>query len=105
MKSSGSKHFCCTICQRGFTRIDHLKRHHLRLTIYGTTTRTAPNEETERFPKLDKEAEGVMRANRSCQKRNLHCDNERNQVKEPELGGISATYTPLGFLDCLLMAV
>ncbi|GLA93318.1 hypothetical protein AtubIFM57143_010668 [Aspergillus tubingensis] len=25
-----SKHFCCTICQRGFTRIDHLKRHHLR---------------------------------------------------------------------------
>ncbi|KAL4898719.1 hypothetical protein BDV59DRAFT_197597 [Aspergillus ambiguus] len=30
MKSSPSKHFCCTICQRGFTRIDHLKRHHLR---------------------------------------------------------------------------
>ncbi|KAL4977945.1 hypothetical protein BDW66DRAFT_165338 [Aspergillus desertorum] len=25
-----TKHFCCTICQRGFTRIDHLKRHHLR---------------------------------------------------------------------------
>ncbi|KAJ5729798.1 uncharacterized protein N7483_004306 [Penicillium malachiteum] len=24
------KHFRCTICQRGFTRIDHLKRHHLR---------------------------------------------------------------------------
>ncbi|PYI25800.1 C2H2 finger domain protein [Aspergillus indologenus CBS 114.80] len=30
MKSASSKHFCCTICQRGFTRIDHLKRHHLR---------------------------------------------------------------------------
>ncbi|KKK27158.1 hypothetical protein ARAM_003613 [Aspergillus rambellii] len=28
-----SKHFCCTICQRGFTRIDHLKRHHLRRTL------------------------------------------------------------------------
>ena len=28
-----SKHFCCTICQRGFTRIDHLKRHHLRRTF------------------------------------------------------------------------
>ncbi|KAF9887952.1 hypothetical protein FE257_009474 [Aspergillus nanangensis] len=28
--STASKHFCCTICQRGFTRIDHLKRHHLR---------------------------------------------------------------------------
>ncbi|KAL5339592.1 hypothetical protein BJX70DRAFT_149375 [Aspergillus crustosus] len=27
-----TKHFCCTICQRGFTRIDHLKRHHLRHT-------------------------------------------------------------------------
>ncbi|KAL4782715.1 hypothetical protein BJX76DRAFT_281072 [Aspergillus varians] len=25
-----TKHFCCTVCQRGFTRIDHLKRHHLR---------------------------------------------------------------------------
>ncbi|KNG87457.1 C2H2 finger domain protein (Zms1) [Aspergillus nomiae NRRL 13137] len=103
MKSSASKHFCCTICQRGFTRIDHLKRHHLRLTIYGTTTRTALNEETERFPKLDKEAEGVMRANRqctsmklrcdglrpcsSCQKRNLHCNNERNQVKDHEAEG------------------
>jgi hypothetical protein len=24
------KHFRCTVCQRGFTRIDHLKRHHLR---------------------------------------------------------------------------
>ncbi|KAJ5787619.1 transcriptional regulator family: Fungal Specific TF [Penicillium paradoxum] len=24
------KHFRCNICQRGFTRIDHLKRHHLR---------------------------------------------------------------------------
>lgn len=24
------KHFRCTTCQRGFTRIDHLKRHHLR---------------------------------------------------------------------------
>ncbi|KAL5363875.1 fungal-specific transcription factor domain-containing protein [Aspergillus floccosus] len=30
MKPTSSKHFCCTICQRGFTRIDHLKRHHLR---------------------------------------------------------------------------
>ena len=30
MKSTSNKHFCCTICQRGFTRIDHLKRHHLR---------------------------------------------------------------------------
>ncbi|OJJ38270.1 hypothetical protein ASPWEDRAFT_35893, partial [Aspergillus wentii DTO 134E9] len=28
--SSTDKHFRCTICQRGFTRIDHLKRHHLR---------------------------------------------------------------------------
>ncbi|KAK6821419.1 hypothetical protein RU639_007918 [Aspergillus parasiticus] len=114
MKSTGSKHFCCTICQRGFTRIDHLKRHHLRLTIYGTTTRTAPNEETERFLKLGKEAEGVMRANPqvhpnccpiqpqdlvpnglsqivSCQKRNLHCNNERNQVKDPELGGSASS--------------
>ncbi|KAJ5612253.1 hypothetical protein N7510_005447 [Penicillium lagena] len=24
------KHFRCTVCQRAFTRIDHLKRHHLR---------------------------------------------------------------------------
>ncbi|KAJ6151208.1 hypothetical protein N7470_007802 [Penicillium chermesinum] len=24
------KHFRCTVCQRGFTRVDHLKRHHLR---------------------------------------------------------------------------
>ncbi|KAL3473526.1 hypothetical protein BJX99DRAFT_233653 [Aspergillus californicus] len=27
-----NKHFTCNICQRGFTRIDHLKRHHLRHT-------------------------------------------------------------------------
>lgn len=27
------KHFRCTVCQRGFTRIDHLKRHHLRRTL------------------------------------------------------------------------
>ncbi|RAL16151.1 uncharacterized protein BO97DRAFT_384209 [Aspergillus homomorphus CBS 101889] len=32
MTSASSKHFCCTICQRGFTRIDHLKRHELRHT-------------------------------------------------------------------------
>ncbi|KAL2007443.1 hypothetical protein VTN00DRAFT_8881 [Thermoascus crustaceus] len=30
MKPASDKHFRCTICQRGFTRIDHLKRHHLR---------------------------------------------------------------------------
>ncbi|KAL1983961.1 hypothetical protein VTN96DRAFT_9735 [Rasamsonia emersonii] len=30
MKQASDKHFRCTICQRGFTRIDHLKRHHLR---------------------------------------------------------------------------
>ncbi|BCR89694.1 uncharacterized protein ACHE_50892A [Aspergillus chevalieri] len=30
MKSSSEKHFRCTVCQRGFTRIDHLKRHQLR---------------------------------------------------------------------------
>lgn len=30
MKSSAEKHFRCTVCQRGFTRIDHLKRHQLR---------------------------------------------------------------------------
>ncbi|KAJ9311865.1 transcriptional regulator family: Fungal Specific TF and C2H2 zinc finger [Paecilomyces variotii] len=30
MKPAADKHFRCTICQRGFTRIDHLKRHHLR---------------------------------------------------------------------------
>lgn len=34
MKPASSKHFCCTICQRGFTRIDHLKRHHLRRTLF-----------------------------------------------------------------------
>ncbi|KAH8705616.1 putative C2H2 finger domain protein [Talaromyces proteolyticus] len=30
MKQASDKHFRCNICQRGFTRIDHLKRHHLR---------------------------------------------------------------------------
>ncbi|OJJ43912.1 hypothetical protein ASPZODRAFT_135951 [Penicilliopsis zonata CBS 506.65] len=30
MKAASDKHFRCTVCQRGFTRIDHLKRHHLR---------------------------------------------------------------------------
>ncbi|EAW08803.1 FTFMHR domain-containing protein, partial [Aspergillus clavatus NRRL 1] len=30
MRPDTDKHFRCTICQRGFTRIDHLKRHHLR---------------------------------------------------------------------------
>jgi hypothetical protein len=32
MKQVSDKHFRCTVCQRGFTRIDHLKRHHLRRT-------------------------------------------------------------------------
>ncbi|CRG88903.1 Regulatory protein ADR1 [Talaromyces islandicus] len=29
-QQTSDKHFRCNICQRGFTRIDHLKRHHLR---------------------------------------------------------------------------
>lgn len=29
-KQTLDKNFRCNICQRGFTRIDHLKRHHLR---------------------------------------------------------------------------
>ncbi|EED15421.1 C2H2 finger domain protein (Zms1), putative [Talaromyces stipitatus ATCC 10500] len=29
-KQTADKNFRCNICQRGFTRIDHLKRHHLR---------------------------------------------------------------------------
>lgn len=30
MTSPSEKHYRCTVCQRGFTRIDHLKRHQLR---------------------------------------------------------------------------
>ncbi|PYI03433.1 C2H2 finger domain protein [Aspergillus sclerotiicarbonarius CBS 121057] len=71
---SASKHFCCTICQRGFTRIDHLKRHHLRLITSATITRTAPSAGIERSPRLGREAEGDMHVNQ--QKRNLQCNND-----------------------------
>lgn len=39
MKPASEKHFRCTICQRGFTRIDHLKRHHLRRASLPRPTR------------------------------------------------------------------
>ncbi|RAH42860.1 fungal specific transcription factor domain-containing protein [Aspergillus brunneoviolaceus CBS 621.78] len=85
MKSASSKHFCCTICQRGFTRIDHLKRHHLRLITSATTTRIATSAETRRSRKRGRGAGDDMPASR--QKRNLPCNNERKkQTNGLELG-------------------
>ncbi|KAE8384113.1 fungal-specific transcription factor domain-containing protein [Aspergillus alliaceus] len=120
MKSSSNKHFCCTICQRGFTRIDHLKRHHLRHSGVKPYSCVFCNESFARCDNLrDHYSDCAQRGDRkipetgqrgrrrhacesctsmklrcdglrpcgSCQKRNLHCNNERSQVKDHELEG------------------
>uniref|UniRef100_A0A093V3S5 Zinc finger protein n=1 Tax=Talaromyces marneffei PM1 TaxID=1077442 RepID=A0A093V3S5_TALMA len=81
-KQTLDKNFRCNICQRGFTRIDHLKRHHLRpdetATICEITIQTARNEEITQFQRLGSEEDVVMLVNRpcsSCVKRNLACNN------------------------------
>ncbi|KAJ5968212.1 hypothetical protein N7501_004460 [Penicillium viridicatum] len=80
------KTFCCTKCQRAFTRSDHLKRHHLHhmnphpcishelsanlrqipaksLTTFATTTSIAPSAVTGKYPRQAGEVAGDMHAN------------------------------------------
>ncbi|KAJ6041024.1 hypothetical protein N7444_009929 [Penicillium canescens] len=74
------KHFRCNICQRGFTRIDHLKRHHLRHSGQKPYTCIFCNDSPCG----------------SCQKRNLACNNER--TAGPSLPEIEedTTVAPMG---------
>ncbi|KAK2733683.1 hypothetical protein FQN55_003192 [Onygenales sp. PD_40] len=99
MKQAAEKQFKCTICDRWFTRIDHLKRHQLRrlipvsfavrpslvATTCGTIIKIAPNVEIDLSQKPANEVEGGMPCTSmklrcdggspcsSCQKRNLPC--------------------------------
>ncbi|PGH04186.1 hypothetical protein AJ79_07164 [Helicocarpus griseus UAMH5409] len=88
MKQASEKQFKCTVCDRWFTRIDHLKRHQLRhrTPVYSaappsraaitsaTIIKIAPSEGTDLYRKLAKEAEGVMLANQKCTSMKLRCD-------------------------------
>ncbi|KAJ5557054.1 hypothetical protein N7494_000969 [Penicillium frequentans] len=87
------KHFRCTICQRGFTRIDHLKRHHLRHSGQKPYSCVFCNEAFARCDNLrDHYAECAQRGDRkipetgqrgrrrhaclSCTSMKLRCDGE-----------------------------
>ncbi|KAJ5335501.1 transcriptional regulator family: Fungal Specific TF [Penicillium brevicompactum] len=100
------KHFRCSICQRGFTRVDHLKRHHLRHSgqrpyscvfcedsfarcdnlrdHYTDCPKRGDREIPETAPgyqctSMKLRCDGQSPCG-SCQKRNLECNNQRTGV-------------------------
>ncbi|KAJ5887741.1 hypothetical protein N7495_007782 [Penicillium taxi] len=97
-----NKHFRCTVCQRGFTRIDHLKRHQLRPldkhspNTYSDNLRDHYSDCVERGNRQIPETGQRGRRRHACQsctsmklrcdgnspceacvKRNIQCNNER----------------------------
>ncbi|ODH44949.1 hypothetical protein ACO22_00572 [Paracoccidioides brasiliensis] len=74
MKLASEKQFRCTVCDRLFTRVDHLKRHQLRPITCAIIIKIAPSEETDTYRRLAKEAGGVTRVNQKCTSMKLRCD-------------------------------
>ncbi|OAX80853.1 hypothetical protein ACJ72_04809 [Emergomyces africanus] len=74
MKHASEKQFRCTVCDRLFTRIDHLKRHQLRPITCATIINIVPSVEINLYQRLAKEAGGVMLVNQKCTSMKLRCD-------------------------------
>ncbi|KLJ10657.1 hypothetical protein EMPG_13964 [Blastomyces silverae] len=79
MKQASEKQFKCTVCDRLFTRIDHLKRHQLRPIICATIIMIVPSAGIDLSRRLAKEAGSVMLVNLNafllqCTSMKLRCD-------------------------------
>ncbi|OJD18456.1 hypothetical protein AJ78_01512 [Emergomyces pasteurianus Ep9510] len=74
MKPASEKQFRCTVCDRLFTRTDHLKRHQLRPITCGTIIKIVPSAEIDLYRRLAKEAGDVMLVNQKCTSMKLRCD-------------------------------
>ncbi|PGH07476.1 hypothetical protein GX51_01777 [Blastomyces parvus] len=80
LKQAPEKQFKCTVCDRLFTRIDHLKRHQLRPIICATIITIAPSAGIDLYRRPAKEAGSVMLVNPKvpliflCTSMKLRCD-------------------------------
>ncbi|KKZ59903.1 hypothetical protein EMCG_05289 [[Emmonsia] crescens] len=74
MKQASGKQFKCAVCDRLFTRIDHLKRHQLRPITCATIIKIVPGAEIDLYRRLAKEGGDVMLVNQKCTSMKLRCD-------------------------------